>query len=57
MGFHTTKEIQENGKTVVEIRYWGFWLDLRFMIADFEQVMQSGKEVRQYLNGRLFQNS
>ena len=58
MGFHyARKKILPNGKELITIYYFGFWMDLRFLQVDYEQSQVSGLEVRQILNGRLFQSS
>lgn len=58
MGFHYTKtKTLANGKQMIIIYYFGFWLDLRFLQVDYEQTLVSGCEVRQILNGRVFQSS
>ena len=58
MGFHFTKKrILANGKELITVYYFGFWFDLRFLQVDYEQTLVAGSEIRQILNGRLFQAS
>ena len=58
MGFNWSKEITlSNGKKMKIVYYWGFWLDLRFLQVDYESIQRSGYEIRQVLNGRIFQSS
>lgn len=50
-------EIQEKGNKIREMRYYGLWLDPRVLRLDYEQGLADGYEVRQWLNGRLFEAS
>lgn len=54
MGFHyIKKKTLPNGKELIIVYYFGFWMDLRFLQVDYEQTLESGSEVRQVLNGIL----
>jgi hypothetical protein len=57
MIFSYTKKVTVNGKTVVEHHYWGMflWVSKQSLQVDYEQTLEQGFEVRQFVNGRLHQ--
>lgn len=58
MGFHFTRKTQlDNGKCLITIYYWGVWIDTRFLLVDQTQLLASGYEVRQIVNGSQFYSS
>lgn len=53
MGHVKIKETMENGKKVIEVRYWGVWFDHSFIYDHNIKLQNLGFKVRQYVNGAL----